>query len=414
MTPKIEKKVWLEEAKLTINQSMNKAKDRFGFVSFWKNREAIIGTILVMRDAERALENNEFEKALELSLLVISAMTILRRHNDDSDGDTGALINQANDVLKKLSQSINPELSNIFVLRVLKEATMKKYDEGYDVRSDLLVIAAEAVQSETDAKPLLKTLPLYMNPRREYFIEHIYASLAYLIVLKKLKRIEDMRALINKLIEHDEIRSFAIKLALENQDYEEVLRLADQGEQLNKGFLRRNQWLGSKIQAYIGLDRMDEAKDCAYKLAIDGEMFYYRLLKQMCSTQEWEQLCLKMLDALEKQDPYRSSYQEVLVEEKQWPRLIQSIEKRPETIKLYYPDVKAVDPERANILYTRFIMKSAQAAKNRPAYKGVVGLIKKFAKFNNRASAETIIHTLIHLYPNRPALLDELESIRFK
>lgn len=223
-----------------------------------------------------------------------------------------------------------------------------------------------------------------------------------------------MKVMINKHIDHDKIRSFAIEYAIENQDYEEVLRLADQGEQLNKGFLRQNQWLGSKIHAYVGLNRMDEAKECAYKLAIDGEMFYYRLLKQMCSTQEWEQLCPKMLDALEKKDPYRSSYQEVLVEEQQWPRLIQSIEKRPETIKQYYPDVKAVDPERANILYTRLIMRSAQAAKNRPAYKGVVSLIKKFAKLNNKASAETIVHTLIHLYPKKPALLDELESIRLK
>ena len=414
MTPKIEKKVWLEEAKLTINQSMNKAKDRFGFVSYWKNREAIIGTILVVRDAEKALANNEYEKALELSLLVISAMTILRRHNDDSDGDTGALIHQANDVLKKLSQSIGPESTDMFVKRVLKEAIMKKYDEGYDVRGDLFNIAAEAVQNETDAKPLLKTLLLYMNPKGKYNVEYIYASLAYLIVLKKLKQFDEMKAMINKLIEHDKIRSFAIELALENQDYEEVLRLADQGEQLNKGFLRQNQWLGSKMQAYIGLNRMDEAKDCAYKLAIDGEMFYYRLLKQMCSTQEWEQRCLKLLNALEKENLYWSFYQEVLVEEKQWPRLILSIEKRPETIKQYYPDVKAVDPERANILYTRLIMRSAQAAKNRLAYKGVVSLIKKFAKLNNKASAETIVHTLIHLYPKKPALLDELESILFK
>jgi hypothetical protein len=414
MTPKLNQADWLEEAKITIRTSMNRAKDRYGFVSYWKNREAIQGALVVLNQIESATKHDDYEKVLELSLLVISAMTLLRRHNDDSDGDTGSLIFSANDYLRKITPMMSDDENTIFVHRIFKEALMKKYDEGYDVRCDLFNIAAEAVRCEADAKPLLKHLPELMkkDPKSEYNSDYIYATLAYIKTLHALSRNDEFNLLLKKSLNHDVIREYAIELSLEKENFEEALRLAQEGEKSARGF-SVEQWQKPQLVALKALGRYDDYKQLCMKMAANGNAEAYHRLEDASSLSDWLTIYPKILDALETKRLAESPYQELLVEEKEWARLIKSIEKELVTIKVYYPMILAVDPLMANALYERFITEAAERANARPAYKGIAGLIRKYAKLTNKTNGEKMVLTLIHLYPKRSALIDELESIRF-
>jgi hypothetical protein len=414
MTSKINRTDWLEEAKITIRSSMNRAKDGTGFVSYRRNREAIQGAIAVSYQIESAIRRDEFEKVTELSLLIISAMTILRRHNDDSDGDTGSLIALANDALRKITPLLSDEENKVYIKRICREALMKKYDEGYDVRSDLLNIAAEAVRTEADAKPLLKALPDLMkkDPKREYNADYIYATLAYMKTLHALSRTDEFDQLLKTSLNHDVIREYAIELSLEKENFEEALRLAQDGEKSARGF-GVEQWQKPQLTALKALGRTSVYKQLCFTMAAQGNTEAYHRLKDASSQSEWLTIYPKILDALETKRLYESPYQDLLVEEKEWTRLIKSVEKELVTIKVYYPQILAVDPLKANALYERFIYEAAEKANARPAYKGVAGLIRKYAKLTDKSNGERLVRSLTHLYPKRSALIDELESIRF-
>lgn len=416
MTPKVGKQDWLEEAKLTIRTPMNRAKDSYGFVSYRKNREAIQGAIKVMDQITKALRTNEAEKVIELSLLVISAMAILRRHNDDSDGDTGSLIYQTNESMRQLIPSLNQDESRTFVKRLCKEATMKKYDDSSDVRSDFFNLAAEAITDELSALPLLKVLPSYMqkDPINQYNSDYIYATLAYLKVLKMLKRFEELNDLMNKNMSHHKIAMFAFEFAMEKKDYEEAFRLAEKGSAQERHSYHLKDWQNAQLLALKALNRFYDYKTLLVQMANQGNIEAYQLLKKACLKIEWDKLKPQILDQWIVLNPFQVAHQELFIEEEDWSRLIISIERHPSTIKTSFLQLVKVEPQKAKSLFSSFILSAAQVAKARPDYRGIASLIRKYAKGTDKASAEMVIRTLIHLYPKRPAFIEELRMIRLK
>lgn len=104
---------------------------------------------------------------------------------------------------------------------------------------------------------------------------------------------------------------------------------------------------------------------------------------------------------------------EILQVEHDLPNLLKVVSRDPELIKDYGVTAYPADPAKVTQLFKQVIDQRVASSSKRPDYDNIARLLNTFSQTGEVAKAIQWRQSIMKQYPNRPAMADELNKIRF-
>lgn len=410
----------LDACRRLIRSYIDRNSDDHGFVS-WRNvTRAVEGAEIVVDQALAAIDEGNSLQGLEILFCVIEEMIELLQSADDSSGSVGVVIENCLDSIVQLVQEHSPfpaeERMKIFS-RMLEEIHQPYYDGWSDWQLALLEAASALIESEEmqqewdDAAESLQHSGSQWS--RDYTDERV-AVLRYGQILGRSDEVQ-ARAYVEEHLHLPEIREIAIRAALEQGDPERAIRLAENGEAQSQGWPGLiDRWKKYRYEAYQGTEQIEQQRQLAMELIVNGEMTYYRSVKDTFANEsEWALYLQDMLDQLEESSRGEHTYTQILIEEGKLERLLEHVRKKPYRIESFSSHLLPHYPEEVKTLLVAYIEFRAERSRDRRDYADVYRIIRILQQAGGQQEAIAVANNLLMKYPRRPALREELEKLRY-
>ncbi|HAF17795.1 MAG TPA: hypothetical protein DCG84_05615 [Peptococcaceae bacterium] len=402
-----------------IRAYINKNSDCDGFVNYDNTFDAVDGAYLVLEQARTALEKNKSLHALDLTLCVLHEMVDLLHYADDSGGVIGGVIEESLDFICEIA--IDEELSsadkeNIFN-KLLEEASDRRYEGWTSWRLALLGSCAELVETPILGNKLEKHLDSMLKNKRKspwgsnYFEERV--NLIRYHMIKNIDGHKKAQEFLEQNLHYSDFREMAIESALKKKDYDAVIMLALDGEEMDKdkgGLVR--QWKKYRYKAYKLSGKLDEQRKIAVELILDGSFEYYQELKSTYDSKEWLSVYPRIICLLEEQKRINKDvYTRILIEEGEKQKLLEYVKGNPPAVDDFYTYLLPEFKEEVYTLFVQYIEQETLLAHKRSHYRRVCALIRKLKKLGGKQQALDIKQKLCNENKRRPAFLDELSRV---
>ncbi|NOU69944.1 hypothetical protein GC098_00585 [Paenibacillus sp. LMG 31458] len=416
----------LAQYKKMIQSYVKRNSDRHGFVPYRNVSSAVAGAELVMEKAEEELEKGQRLSAVKISFCILHEMGELLRSCDDSDGIVGGMIKQCLDLVHDAACDLesNSEIDRPAMLQLLLKETFHPNLEGWsEWQLSLLESGACLLKNDkerTEWEQQVKKLEEKEKPNSSYglyFAENV-ARLRYQMI-QKFDGDEQATKFVEDHLDFTAFRKMAIVTAMEHQQNDKALQLAEEGERhdTSKGYPGLvNQWKRYRYEIYQLTHQVEHQKKLAEEFLVSGEYSYYAQLKELFSKDEWSSVYERILSNLENNQRgdwrVNSLYTQLLIEEKETRRLLNYVQTHKSYVVDFYMHLVGEYEEEVFGLFVQHIVEEAARATNRKAYQKVCQIIRQLIKANGSVHAEKLIQQFRLVYPNRPAFMDELQKIK--
>ena len=229
---------------------------------------------------------------------------------------------------------------------------------------------------------------------------------------------ENVVAELQQNISVDELRIIAIEDAVEDKKFAEAEKLCQEKLVAQQArYYRKNDpqdWNNILYEIYkVSDDTEKQATQAKHILLLGNEKFWDEMKKIYYKLGTWDENRNSLLDEL-RDSKKTICYRSVLVEEKEYKRLLADLMNNPYDL-FYYGNflVKDYPDQIYNLCYNE-ISDHCANARDRREYKKVTKQIEQLIKWNGTDTAQKLIDDLRKLYPRRSALLDELDKIERK
>lgn len=409
-------------SKKMIKEYINQYK-RHGFIEWNKVSDALQGAYLTLEKATEKVQEGETESAVLLGITVLSLVVDMIQYCDDSSGEVGEVIHESLAIIDEAVSMGNHQLNDrqqdrIFAA-LLKESLHERYEGWTDWRISLLKSCVYFCENLALRSKLEKQLSRMIESvsdtswSSEYIVENI--KLLQLEIIELFDGMEKASLFIGDHLEYSPFREKAIVHLMANGKYLEVIRLCEEGEEVDKEYRGIvHKWKKYQLQAYEGLGDIKRQQEFMLEFLYGNEFSYYARLKQLYQPDEWGEVLQKILKTLEN-EPYLSSvYLEILKVEKLNDKLLQYCIRYPSSIQDLYPYLMQDYSVEVNELFKKHIETVAEQASDRKKYKNVCSLIKAYNKVCGDHPVYRMIDDLKQIYRRRPAFVDELEKLEEK
>ncbi|CQR51598.1 SWIM zinc finger family protein [Paenibacillus riograndensis] len=404
-----------------IRSYINLYADKHGFVGWGKVDKALQGAELVAAKAVQVFEENNPLQAVRINLCILEEMLELLQASDDSDGTVSGMIEDSLDRIfevAQLGEQLPPETAETLFHLVLDMTQHPEIDGWPDWQLDLLRCANELAVSE-DLQALWDEQAelLGQSSDTSSWSSQYFASGVAEIRLEQLNRQdsgEELQDYLYNNLQYSSFREQAIRLALDAARYDEAIRLAEEGEALDNanhlpGPLKK--WKELRYEAYKLSGNALAQRDLGMELLCDGDLSYYPAVKSAYPAAEWPPIYNAILDRLEQRWSWNNVYTKLLIQEKEFDRLLKYVHEHPREIEEYYPHLLADHLQEVVAIFQSYIKQSAAESSTRNHYRQVCGTIRKLRNAAGSATAELVANSLLAEYPNRPAFKDELTKL---
>lgn len=403
-----------------IQRSANRAS-RSGFIEWDRASQAIEGAEEVQEYVDSLQIEQDAEKIICLSLVVIEECCEMLLGADDSTGEISSVVYES-------LEKINETLANWPV--EIDESTV---DGMLNLLYPHIISGLERDITEA-AGDLLESV-LQWNDKGDFtgkfydFIEKVIGSremqnksysyteerfrMCQFVVLQQAG---DQQAIDSFYTEHgrySEVRKAQVLQALDAGRFEKAAQLCIESEQLDvklAGLVY--DWKKLRFRAYEGMGNTAELIDLSFQFALDGEEEYYHRLKSLVAVEDWPKKMEAMLAEMKMRLRCRPLYLGILIDEKRFDELLDYCQKDVTAIEHLHPHLLADYPHEVNEIYTSYIYRVIEQASNRKAYWSACQKIRDFQQALGTEAATGLIKELKFMYPKRRALLDELNNIQ--
>ena len=212
---------------------------------------------------------------------------------------------------------------------------------------------------------------------------------------------------------YPKIRKAQITQALNADEFEKVIRLCAESEQLDSAYAGlMHDWKKLRFEAYEEMGSTAEMIELAYLFALEGEELYYYKLREGVEPKQWPETQNALLVEMKTRPRSRPLYLGILIDEERVEELLDYCRAHVHEIENLHPYLLGDYPHEVNELYTTYIYRLIEPASDRKAYRNVCEKIIAFQQALGSDTAAGLIEELKFMYPKRRALLDELGKIK--
>lgn len=393
--------------------------DKHGFVGYRDIFDAVKGAAMVLEKARCAFEKNKTMHAVELVLCVMQEMVDFLQGADDSDGIIDGMIEESLFFIDEVIDDgeLSPIHTESLFVKLIEEATNKRYEGWTDWRLDLLRRCAELADTP-NLRNKLENLLLSMveSEKGDSWSVNYFAERVNLIKYQMVEEYDGQKKalqFIEQNLQYSTFRKMAIENAMKKKDYDLVIKLTLEGEKNDKSWPGLvNDWKKYQYKAFSLSGKLDEQRGLALDFILDGSFEYYKELKSTYDAGEWLSVYPKIIFLFENQKKtYENVYTRILIEEEEKQKLLEYLKGRPSSVENFYKYLIPEFKEEVYALFVQYIEQTAARASNRRDYREVCAIIRNLKKAGGEEQALEIKQKLFSKYTNRPAFRDELTRV---
>lgn len=411
----------VKASKQLIRKYINEHKRR-GFIS-WRNVQAALqGAEMVLDKGRNKLGSEEEETAVRLGIEVLSIVIDMLQYTDDSGGEVDFIVNESITLLKDASSMVllsadHRVQDNMFQL-ILKEAMHKRYDGFSNIRYDLLDVCTVYSARTSARQKLEETLhnqlvqikadSSWSSDNDEQLIKQMQLK-----ILERNGELDKAGQLISENLDNDEFREMAIEKEMNNGNYEEALKICEEGEKNDSnypGLIKK--WKNYRLQVYETIEDTDKQKEVLLDLVFDNEYEAYPKLKDLYSPEEWNPVLENIFEEFENKSGYLPHvYEYIATSENRSDKVLKYCEQSPITITELYTYLIDDYQEKVNEIFTKHVTFEAEQATDREAYRNVCGKLETYQDACGEAKFNDMVNELKEIYHRKPAFLSEIEKV---
>jgi hypothetical protein len=414
----------LAECRKLIRSYINNYADNYGFVTWRSVGHAVKGAELAAEKAREAADDANWIGALRINLCILEEMVDMLQKADDSDGTVGGVIEDCLERIHELTM-VNDRIQQADredLFRLLLEASKQPRFDGWpDWQLALLENASHLATTDDLRKKWDEHVSRMISGKRgdtwsdNYFAQRV-AVMRYHII-QTYEGEDQAREYLNRHLYFSDFRELAIRNALNSGNYDEVIRLAEEGEAQDqakdlRGLVKK--WKQCRYEAYRRSGELELMRKLGEELVLEGDYSYYKQIKDTYPAAEWPSVYRNMLQKLEKDGWCGDIYTRILVEEQETARLLTYVKKQPARIEDFHPYLKQQFPVEVKELFRTHIIARAAQSRTRRQYQDVCRILRILEKAEGKEEAVQIVHTLVAKYPNKPAFRDELMKLNYR
>lgn len=408
-----------------LKSILKAAAARNGYIDRYTVKSVRKSVDNILQAAQKHLDSGNYQSAMVIAGAVLEEMTKALQFADDSNADIGSLIYAARQLLVDMASVRLPEE----IRKQLLDYTLKSFHSGvfagWDWHLGMLEIAAAIFDNEKEAAKIISVLD--QVKRGEYEYEYTQAQLIKLQVLKKTEGEKEAEKFREQNLDNRYMRAEAIQIAISEKDYKKGVKLAEDGikqDAKDKPGLVK-EWYNWLLK--IAIEQQDSEKIIQYAriLFVDSyqkerQQYYYDVLKNNVDQNQWEAFVEQLVNDITKKDSWATVnfIAFIYINEQSWEKLLTLLEQevtkgvlKLEGVKEYEKYlVKNFAGEVAKF-YELGIINLMEKNVGRVYYKNACRFIRRIIKIGEKEKADKLIEKLRVMYPQRKALMEELENI---
>lgn len=415
-----------------INKIFRSNSDR-GYIGYNESRKVSRELEKIVAMGYQYAEKDNFKDALTVAQVVLAELMSAYPEADDSSGELGGTFYSISELFDFLAtSSMGLRLKEELLEFLAKELQNQSYFDYGDAGYELMNILPKLALALGEPDLYLTVLEKLERNSSSYFQDFLRTR--RIDFLRSIGRTEAAKQEIEANMDIPQVRQGVVEEAMRSKDYEKAKTLLHNGilvaeQQKHPGTV--HDW-EMQLFAIAKLENdQTQIRYYARKFAFDRSfnLDYYRQWKKTFLAAEWEkeiedhiQKTIKEIKKKPKKGfwstPEMEMFQElspIFIEEKQWPRLLELVQK--------YPAMDALDkvrsylakrfPEELLALYLPLLADWGQRVYTRPDYHKLATQMKSIKTEIPQAmeAIDQLVVSLKEQNPRRPAMLEELNEV---
>ena len=418
-------KDYRKEIQKIFENSFQSKKSRYhnrydDFSRDWETVFSQLDTFLEKADFFLKLESLDDTIAIALQTL----RSIGENYDDellyDDDISASDYCEQAGDlILKVVRHPKTTQQQKTGILQELCQIAGISIYHDYDIYDvdDLMMQINLSIQSADKALELIDKL---LEERKDSYdlYQLVLRKVDMLLGQKEQEKADDT---IRQYLYLSEIREMEVKKLMEREQYDEAVRLLDEGIELSKKEEydgTTGKWLKLKLKIFERTNRTSEVIDTCRLLFISGreQLEYYHKLKTLIPKEQWK----VFLDEMMKEVPFNGYFSfdrnveaEIYVEEKEDERLVHLLSSagfgQLEALMQYAHHLKNSHSEQLIDMYISILIDYAERNIGRKYYEQIARALLCMQELNGgKVAVKQLVEDFRTIYKRRSAMMEEL------
>lgn len=400
----------LKKAEKTILKPMKNTL-RKGYISSSEEEWVLTGVEEVIDQVQELIEQGKLRLASELTLLCFSKTAELHHISGQTvltEEMLEACIGLLDEVIPKGVSSWSIEDQENVFKKIFNVAF--NLHENDDWKLELLKQALPFCEDPVFSEDYCSSVSKVSFENEDYQEQAEALMLRALILSEDEEQIQLFR---DEYQQNPHVREILILHAFENGDFEQALKLASDGIDSDFGKVKlRSKWEQSAYEAHQKLGNQEAMRGIAFIRAAEGDWHFYQELKELYDHAEWHNIIQDLIVSFDELANYPSWYADILIEVKEFTKLLAYCQQSPRRIYTYSTYLKDDYREEVKALFYQDIQKQAINVANRSDYQILRNALQQFRNAGYETEVKEIVHQLKEMYPRRTALHEELREIK--
>jgi hypothetical protein len=406
-----------------VKAILKTAAGRHGFID-WQRVQFVgkaVGALL--ETAQRQMKVGNYQSAFFISCAVLEEMTKAMEFADDSNGYVGGNIDVALDLMADIATAeISEELrKKLFAYTVA--SFEREIFSGWNWHLGMLEIASLVLSTENEAEKVLALLD--QVKRKEIGYEFQQAQTLKFQILRKTKGEKEAERFLDQNLSNPSLRTEAIQNAIKKRDYGKAISIAKDGikqDAKDRPGLAMG-WYDWLLK--VALKQKDKGKVIEYArlLFVDSireKQPYYEMLKAHVNKEDWGGFVEGLISDIKKKNSWLNFnvIANIYVSEELWEKLLVLLKQGfatgvilPDFLRHYEKHLSKNYANELAGLYEQGINRLLEKHTGRNHYKNACRFIRRMVKLGANEKANRLIEELRSRYPQRRALLEELDHV---
>lgn len=398
-----------------IHSILQSAAGRDGWIGWTDMKYVVNTTEPFLENAEKYLANNNFKNVFYISTALLEEMTEAFQYGDDSNGDLGYFVESATELLSKLTQEKLPKTLKEEIFGYCISSFKKQLFKGWDWHLEMLHIASELIDNESDTNTILDCLDTISD---EY--ERERAQSFKLDLLRKFKDEKEVEKYINRHISNSSIRTKEIEKAFAKENFDRVIKLSKDGIECDKkdkpGLVKV--WYNWLLKVAQSKNETTKIIEYARFLFIDNfhpEQDYYQILKDNIEDKNWHPFIEEIIKEITPKNrwTYTELIRKIYIKEEWWDRLFLILKQNLSLENIQQNEQYLAKDYSSELieLYSERITNYVEKYIGRNHYQTACKYLRRMKKMGGNEQVNDLIELFRKQYPQRKALMDELNRV---
>ncbi len=404
-----------------IRAIVSSAAGRYGYLDYSAARKVANAVNEISQLAERKMTEGNYREAMYMGCAMLEEMTKAIEQGDDSNGDLGCCIDAAQEILFRVAEDCVDKAIRRELFDYALTAFQKQLFKGWDWHFHLLDLAIELIETESDKKLIAGWIDSVKPTGEKWDYDYDRARLMKLELIRKTEGEAELNSYLEANIDINNFRRELILEAIKEKNYAKAISLAETGiiaDQKDKPGLV-DEWKWHLLNIYQQQGDKFKIVEYARFLFLNSSRFrpqeMFDILKKQLEKTEWKSFFDQLVADRKKSEKWVSfhSIADMYIWEEQWENLLSLLVANKSLDNLSYVEKFLANryAEQLVGIYYNAIEDYLKKNISREYYKTACKYIRRMIKLGGRDEADHLIAELRKLYPQRRALMEELDMV---